>query len=35
MAMLVLIIVLFVLAILSIKLFPNRMFSGNKHDVDN
>ncbi len=26
---------LFVLAILSPKIFPNKMFSGNKHDINN
>ncbi len=31
---LVLVLVLFVLAILSPKLFPNKMVSDNKHDVD-
>ena len=31
---LVLVLVLFVLAIISPMVFPNKMFSDNKHDVD-
>lgn len=31
---LVLVLILFVLAIVSPKIFPNKMISDNKHDVD-
>lgn len=35
MSALILVYVLFALALLSPKLFPNKMFSGNKHDINN
>lgn len=35
MSALVVVLVLFVLAILSPKIFPNKMLSDNKHDVNN
>jgi membrane protein YdbS with pleckstrin-like domain len=35
MEMLLLIIVLFVMAILSVWIFPNSKFSNNRHDVEN
>ncbi len=31
---LVIVLILFVLAILSPKIFPNKKFSDNKHDID-
>ena len=35
MSILILVYVLFVLALLSPKLFPNKMLSDNKHDINN
>lgn len=35
MAALLVVLVLFVLAILSPKIFPNKSFSDNKHDINN
>jgi membrane protein YdbS with pleckstrin-like domain len=35
MEMLFLIIVLFVMAILSVWIFPNKRFSKNRHDIEN
>jgi hypothetical protein len=35
MSALLVVFTLFILAILSPKIFPNKMFSGNKHDINN